>query len=194
MLSRASQVGARFCVRVGATAVRATTPAPSAHPSATSHGGARSISMRHGTPCGLAPPLRTGYAWHSLPAQAAKRDAASGRGARQGVLASSAIGAASCRGLVTVVSPEVRLTHARSRRLRRRVALWWVRTMGRGRRGRILTDRQSRLIANTSFVIVTASFMTTDILELRVLSVLAGALMQVFNAFAMERPLWISRS
>jgi hypothetical protein len=42
-------------------------------------------------------------------------------------------------------------------------------------------------------VLVAASFVSTDILRLRLLNVIAGTLMFVFNACAMERPLWLSK-
>jgi hypothetical protein len=101
---------------------------------------------------------------------------------------------ACCRGLVTLVSPDGRLRVGRPKRLRRRLALWWTRSLGRGRKGGLLTERQAHIIANASFILVFASFVSTDMFELRALSVAAGGLMFVFNALAMERPLWISRS
>lgn len=95
------------------------------------------------------------------------------------------------RGMVTVVEKST-CEAAQKRPLRRKLKRMWVYMFGNGRRKGLLTARQASWIGNSSFVLVSLSFLSTDILTLRLLNVIAGMLMFCFNAFSMERPMWIS--
>lgn len=76
--------------------------------------------------------------------------------------------------------------------IRRCLTTQYARVFGALRRGPIISSRNAALLGNGSFVIVTISFMCTDIFSLRVLNVVAGVMMFAFNALGMERPLWMS--
>lgn len=73
-----------------------------------------------------------------------------------------AAAAARPRPLITTVERARRETAPR--RLRRSLARTWVYTMGKGRRKPLLTSQQSRLLGNSSFVLVTLSFLSTDMM------------------------------
>lgn len=66
------------------------------------------------------------------------------------------------RALVTTVSRAQRDTAPR--RLSRRLARMWVYVIGKGRRAPLLTAQQSRFIGNSSFIFVSLSFLSTDMM------------------------------
>jgi Cyclic nucleotide-binding domain len=96
---------------------------------------------------------------------------------------------AASRGLVTVVDKAAPRPH---RSVRKRVRAAWAHTLGAGRKGPVLTQRQAALIANASFLLVASSFLQTDMYMLRAMNISSGLLMFVFNSLSMERPMWVS--
>lgn len=76
------------------------------------------------------------------------------------------------RGLVTVVERDVH--GAGQAGVRRNAKRWWARCFGKARRSALVSPRIASILGNGSFVLVALSFLSTDILTLRVLNVAAG--------------------
>ncbi|GAB0494125.1 hypothetical protein MMPV_005415 [Pyropia vietnamensis] len=72
------------------------------------------------------------------------------------------------------------------------VAAWRARTFGAGRVAPVLPPRAASLLGNASFVLVALSFLSSDMLTLRALNISASVMMLAFNAFALERPVWLA--
>lgn len=76
--------------------------------------------------------------------------------------------------------------------MRLRLRRWWTFALGRGRRGPLIGERAASVLGNGGFVVMSASFLASDILTLRELNIVASCMMLMFNAFALERPVWIA--